>query len=407
MTRAVRPALATLAGALALAVSPVVADATPQPALSVRAATLVAPATGKQLYGLNASAELPIASTTKLMTALVTLQQASMNRVFTYPGYPFTAADSQIGLAPGERMTVHDLFVAMLVPSADDAAYDLAYNIGHSSIVRFVALMNAQARALGLAHTHYSTPIGLDTPGNYSTASDLVTLAAYLLDHYPLFAQVVGLPSATLHSGNHPRVVVNRNDLVARFPWIHGVKTGHTLGAGYVLVADGRRNGLTLLSAVLGTASIPARDQNTLALLDWGFANFRLATPVHQGKVLARPPVVDQPGSYAVVIAAQSLQSVIPRAAHITRQVVLVHQIAGPLARGTIVGSVIVRADGRELGRVPLALGRAIPAVSALTRVERFVTRTSTLVLLAALVSSAAVLVLRRRQQRRAQQTAA
>jgi D-alanyl-D-alanine carboxypeptidase (penicillin-binding protein 5/6) len=404
--RRVCSTLAIAMGALAL-FAPAGAGAISSPSLSVRAAALVAQDTGQQLYGQNSSGQLAIASTTKLMTALVTLQRASMNQVFTYPGYPLSSADSQIGLARGERMTVHDLFVALLLPSADDAAYDLAYNVGHGSVGRFIAMMNADAGRLGLNHTHYSTPIGLDTPGNYSSASDLVKLAGYLLEHYPLFAQVVGEPSAVLHSGSHVRDVVNRNDLVARYPWIHGVKTGHTADAGYVLVASARQDGMTLISAVLGTSSEAARDQNTLALLGWGFQNFRLATPVSKGHVLARPSVPDQPGLHARVAAAATLRRVIPRTARVRVKVEVRRSLAGPLARGTRVGRAVVFAAGRRIGEVPVRLAKAIPAVSTLTRVARFITRGSTLVLLGVLVSSVAVLAVRRRQQRRARPTAA
>src|SRR5207302_6492231 len=124
-----------------------------------------------------------IASTTKLMTALLTIEHAGLEQVFTEPNYYPAAVDSQIGLRPGERMTVHDLMIALLLPSADDAAENLAYNVGHGSVARFVAMMNARARQLHLTRTHYSTPIGLDTPGNYSSAGDLVRLAAYVLRH--------------------------------------------------------------------------------------------------------------------------------------------------------------------------------------------------------------------------------
>jgi D-alanyl-D-alanine carboxypeptidase (penicillin-binding protein 5/6) len=381
--------------------------AAPRPALSVSAATLVAPGSGQELYGLHPDARLAIASTTKLMTALVTLQHASMNEVFRDPDHRLASVDSQIGLVPGERMTVHDLFVAMLVPSADDAAYDLAYNLGHGSVASFVALMNADAQALGLTHTHYSTPIGLDTPGNYSSAADLVKLAFYLLRHYPLFAQVVALPSAVLRSGNHIRDVVNRNDLLARFRWIRGVKTGHTLEAGYVLVAAARREGLTLLSAVLGTASEAARDANTLTLLNWGFAHFRLARLVTYGAVLARPPVPDQPGLHADVIAGGTVTRVVPRGARITVVERVRRSLAGPLAAGTTVGHATALVDGQPVANVRLILGRPIPALSTFTKIARFVTRATTLLLLAALILSAAFLVARRRQQRRAQRTTA
>src|SRR6201999_4620723 len=103
----------------------------------------------------------------KLMTALVVLEHVhKLSTVFTQNDYTAASVDSQIGLEPGERMSVHDLLLAMMLPSADDAAEDLAYNVGHGSVARFVAMMNARARELHLTHTHYTTPIGLDTPGN-------------------------------------------------------------------------------------------------------------------------------------------------------------------------------------------------------------------------------------------------
>ena len=211
------------------------------------------------------------------MTALITLEHTRhLSHEYAEPNFYFPAVDSQIGLAPGERMSVHDLLIALLVPSADDAAEDLAYHVGRGSVARFVGMMNARARELGLRHTHYSTPAGLDTPGNYSSAGDLVKLAAYLLKTQPFFTRVVALPHAVLRTGNHPRYVTNRNDLVGRYSWVRGVKTGHTSGAGYVLVGYGERHNIKLLSAVLGTSSEASRDANTITLLDYGFSNFRV-----------------------------------------------------------------------------------------------------------------------------------
>jgi serine-type D-Ala-D-Ala carboxypeptidase (penicillin-binding protein 5/6) len=375
--------------AAAFAVAPLTARAGGPPALSVRAAALIEQSTGQRLYGIAPDARLPIASTTKLMTALVTVQHAPLGRVFTQNNYYPAAVDSQIGLVPGERMSVHDLLIALMLPSADDAAEDLAFNVGHGSIGRFIGMMNANARDLGLSHTHYSTPIGLDTPGNYSSGSDLVKLASYLLTHDRFVARVVALPGALLRTGSHRRFVVNRNDLVGRVPWINGVKTGHTLGAGFVLVGSGKRDGMTLLSAVLGTSSEEARDANTVALLDYGFANFRLATPVVAGTVLARPTVQDRPGLHADVVAARTFTDVLARTVRLGVRIRVPHQLAGPLKRHAVVGSVVVVANGRPLSRIPLLLARALPAVSPLTVAARFLTRPSTLVALVALLGSA------------------
>ena len=271
--------------------------------------------------------------------------------MFADPDYIPASEDSQIDLEPGERMSVHDLLTAMLLPSADDAAVDLAYNVGHGSISRFAAMMNARARQLGLTHTHYTTPSGLDTPGNYSSADDLVDLASYLLQHEPFFKRTVAETHAVLRTGNHVRDVVNLNDLVARYSWVNGVKTGHTLDAGYVLVASGTHDGMTLIDAVLGTSSEAARDSNALALLNWGFANFGMRTPVHAGAVLARPAIEGKTGAHVPLVAASTYTHVFPRSAKVRLRVNAPAQLTGPMAKDTQVGSVAVVEGGRVVTR--------------------------------------------------------
>jgi serine-type D-Ala-D-Ala carboxypeptidase (penicillin-binding protein 5/6) len=402
VTRRLVCVVAAGCAAAALTIVPARAAAAPGPHLSGTAAALIEETTGQQLYASNANAQRPIASTTKLMTALLTLEQVRrLSTSFTQNDFYPAAADSQISLVPGERMSVHDLLLAMLLPSADDAAEDLAYNVGHGSVPQFVAMMNVRARELGLTDTHYSTPIGLDTPGNYSSAADLVKLARHLLIHEPFFARSVRLPAAVLRTGNHVRAVVNRNDLVGRVPWVNGVKTGHTTDAGYVMVGSGTRDGMTLISAVLGASSAASRDANTLALLDYGFANFRLARPIVAAMVLARPPGRDQPALRPAVIAAGTVTAVVPRTAAVSIMLQLPHELVGPLARHTVVGTAVVLAGGRTIARVPLRLASAVPAVSPLTVAARLIARPFTLVLLAVLFAAAIALILRRRMRGR------
>jgi D-alanyl-D-alanine carboxypeptidase (penicillin-binding protein 5/6) len=394
-------ALAVSATLALAAMLPAPAAALTPPSLGVRSAILVEESTGHELYGIAPNEELAIASATKLMTALVTLQHVRhLDQIFTAPDWYASSADSQIGIVPGDRMTVHDLMLAMMLPSADDAAEDLAYNVGGGSVGRFIGMMNSGARALGLRHTHYSTPIGLDTPGNYSSASDLVRLATYLLQHNRFFARIVAEPSATLDTGP-AHYVVNRNDLVAEYPWIKGVKTGHTDDAGYVLVAAGVQHGMTLISAVLGTDSEAARDANTLALLDWGFANFHMATLVRSGEVLARPAVGDQPGKHAVVVAETAYRDVLQNGTRTSVRVYVPHELSGPLARHAVVGYALVRAHGRTLARVALVLAQRLVSVSSLTQAARFITRPFTLLLVLVLLGLAAGLITRRRGQSR------
>jgi D-alanyl-D-alanine carboxypeptidase (penicillin-binding protein 5/6) len=385
-------------GWLVVATAP--APAASPPHLSVRAAILIEQSTGRELYGVNSSQELAIASATKLMTALLTLEhERRLGTLFRQNDYYPSSVDSQIGLVPGERMSVHDLLLALMLPSADDAAEDLAYNVGHGSLGHFVGMMNVRARQLGLTHTHYSTPSGLDTPGNYSSASDLVKLAGYDLTHSRFFARIVALPRAVLHSGDHVRYVVNRNDLVGRVPWITGVKTGHTSAAGYVLVASGHRDGMNLLSAVLGTSDVGSRDTNTVALLNYGFANFHLLTPVRQGSILARTTVRYRAGVRADVIASRTFTQIFPRSMSVRTSVDAPHQLSGPLAAGSIVGTAIVRADARVVARIPLVLKHSLPAVSALTIAARSITRPLPLVMIVVVVMSAAGLSLVRHRR--------
>jgi D-alanyl-D-alanine carboxypeptidase (penicillin-binding protein 5/6) len=338
------------------------ADPAPPPPLPVRAAALLEENTGQSLYGANANAELPIASTTKLMTALVTLEHASLGEVFSYPGYTFPPEDTQIALQAGERMRVRDLLTAMLLPSADDAAEDLAYNVGGGSVARFVAMMNSRARELHLAHTHYSTPIGLDAPGNYSSAGDLVSLARYDLLTEPFIRTTVAEASAVLYSNDRVRYVTNLNDLIGRYWWINGVKTGHTSNAGYVLVASATRvrGGMTLIGAVLGAGSMASADSAALALLDWGFANYRLRTPVRAGQTFARPSVTGKPGRRVRLLAASTYAHVFGRHTRIRLRVKAPAELAGPLRRHAVVGFIKVIAGRRVVARIPLLLARRL-----------------------------------------------
>ncbi len=406
MTRRIAASLIAAACGAALAGAVPAGARTPSapapPPLSVSAAALYAPAAHQLLYGVNTQRRVAIASTTKLMTALVVLAHVHrLSTMFAQNEYASAAVDSQIGLAPGELMSVHDLLLALMLPSADDAAEDLAFNVGHGSVARFVGMMNAEARKLGLRHTHYTTPIGLDTPGNYSTAADLVKLAEYDMTHSAYFARIVALPRATLYSGNRVRTVVNRNDLVGRYRWIDGVKTGHTLDAGYVLVASGHRAGMALISAVLGTDSETSRDDNTLALLQYGGANFRVWTPVRKGQLMARPSVKEQPSLHPTVTAAAGYSRILPRSARVRVSLSLPHQLIGPLPAQSVVGTATVTDGKRVLARIPLVLDQRLPAVSGLTRAARFVTQPLALLVIAVAAGGAALLVRSVRRRRR------
>ena len=280
-----RAAAALLAVALglvlALALARPASAPAAAPAIRAPAAILVEPATGDVVYQRQARRSRPVASTTKLMTALVTLEHAKLAQVVTTVPYRASPAESIIGLRGGERMTVADLLRGLLLASANDAAATLAARVGGSQSA-FVALMNRRARQLGLTHTHYANAIGLDDPSNHSSAEDLVKLTL-ILRRNAFFRAVTNLPRATLRTGAHPRMILNRNLLVRAVPEVNGVKTGHTSSAGYILVASATKAGVTVISVVLDEPSEAARDADSLALIRYGLGRYHRVRPVREG----------------------------------------------------------------------------------------------------------------------------
>ena len=402
MTAAARRAAGALVLALALVLIPAArpAAAAGPPAVRAPAAILVEPATGDVVFAHNARAERPVASTTKLMTALVTLERARLGRVLTTVRYRAAPAESVIGLRAGERMSVADLMRGMLLASANDAAATLAARIGGSQ-AGFVRLMNRRARALGLRDTHYANPIGLDEAGNHSSAEDLVKLTL-ILRRNAFFRAVTNLPSATLHTGARERTIVNRNVLVRTVPVVNGVKTGHTATAGYVLVGSATRRGVTVVSAVLGDDSESARDADSLALLHYGLSRYRRATAVRRGAAYATARLRFRDGRVAFV-ATHTVRRTVRRGERVTTRVVgAPSEVEGPLPAGARVGTIELRLRGRTIDRVALVTARAVPGATVTERLGGAIGRTLLVVLVAAVaLGSLQLVLLRRRTVRR------
>lgn len=408
LRRRLTPLLA--AGLCVLAAPAATAKVPPPPSLSAPAAAVFESSTGRPVLGRAAGQRRLIASTTKMMTALVAVSLLGLDRVCTAPPYAAGPLETQIGLRAGERMRVRDLLRALLLPSANDAAATLAV-CAAGSREAFVARMNARARQLGLAHTRFSTPIGLDDPRNYSTAADLARLAIAARGE-PFLRRTMDLRSAVLRSGDHVRTVVNRNTLVQQVPWVDGVKTGHTNAAGYILVASGTRHGTTFVASVLGDPSEGARNADALALLTWAFASFRVARPVTRGAVYARPRVKHRPDERVDVLAVRSVRELLRRDVRVRLVVEVPRELEGPLPRRAVVGSATVLANGRAIARVPLVTRGSVPEVGLLERAGRALDGPGSLIAIVALLGGAAIAVVRargarRRERRRADMEAA
>jgi serine-type D-Ala-D-Ala carboxypeptidase (penicillin-binding protein 5/6) len=340
----------------------------PRPSLAgANAAILVDARSGEVLLAKHPDTRRPIASTTKLMTALLTLESGKLSQTFTAPAYNANPIESQIHLRRGERMTVHDLLRGLLLESANDAAVDLAVGVAGSKQA-FVAKMNARAHQLGLRNTHYANPIGLDSPANYSTAHDLATLARLLMTK-PRFAAIVDRQSATLRSGDHVRVIHNRNLLVGRYPFVDGVKTGHTSTAGYILVGAAHGRGGKVISVVLGEPSEAARDTATLGLLRWGIDQYRRVTLLRPGHTVARVPVKYHDNLRIRLTTERSVSYTLRRGQHLQTRVHVPTELDGPLPAGRRVGSVDVLFAGHKLKTLGLVTTREVPATGFVHRV--------------------------------------
>jgi D-alanyl-D-alanine carboxypeptidase (penicillin-binding protein 5/6) len=249
--------------------------------VGAKAGILVDAATGQVLWAKGENAELPIASITKVMTALVVIQAGGLNRRIAVPkavtAYVAKYGADAAGLVPGQVFTTDELLHVMLVMSAADAAYTLATAYG-PGLPAFIGKMNAEAARLGLAHTHFTSPDGLPYPtetSTYSTPADLVRLAEVAMA-YPEFSSIVGLRVYNLPKGDgHKAVSVSTDSYFLKtYPGAVGIKTGFTNAAGHTLLFEAVRNGRVLVGDVLGSSinGFAAAALDSEKVLNWGFA---------------------------------------------------------------------------------------------------------------------------------------
>lgn len=368
------------------------------PQLAARAWGVIDARSGDILASHAGNRELPIASTTKLMTAYVATKELPLDRIVRAQPYQAEYGESLMGLRAGQRISVRDLVYGLILRSGNDAAHSLAIAAAGSER-RFVAQMNRYAAALGLSHTHYANPIGLDEKGNYSSAFDLMTLARRLLQE-PAFAKIADSRSAVLRSVQPPRRIATINELLLMAPWVTGVKTGHTFGALYVLVGSGRRRGVSLISAVVGTWTDEERYDDTLELLEYGFSQYKRERPIRRGQDLASPEIRYSGGALPLR-AERSLQVGLRRGQRIEVRVRAPQEVEGPIRRGAKLGQATVLVAGRQVGTVPLRAGRAVPEASLFDRVRTTVADNSIPIGIAAFVILMSAVILLRRLARR------
>lgn len=253
-----------------------------EPNVSAAGAVLINADTGTVVYEHNAYEQRAMASTTKIMTALLTAEAGNLDERFTADSYAIKTEGTSMGLREGDIVTRRSLLYGMLLPSGNDAANAAAVSVG-GSMGEFVKLMNKKAEELGLKDTHFANPSGLDAQGHYTTAYDLAMLTRAALQN-PTFAEICSCASARVEFGNPPymRTLSNSNKMLWQYEGCIGVKTGFTDNARRCLVSAAKKNGVTLIAVTLSDADDWADHTN---MLNYGF------TKVHPSEIVLPSPI--------------------------------------------------------------------------------------------------------------------
>ena len=328
----------------------------PPPEVAAKSWVLMDAASGNVLAQHDGDTRLPPASLTKMMTAYVATLEMQHGRIkssdmVTISEKAWRTGGSKMFVKVGNQVSVDDLFHGIIIQSGNDASIALAEHIAGSEEA-FAALMNAEAKRLGMTNTHFMDATGLPNPGHYSSAHDMATLARAIIyadpAHYAIYAQKY----FEWNGIKQP----NRNLLLWRDDSVDGLKTGHTEEAGYCLVASAKKNGERLIAAVFGTDSEAARATETAKLLGYGFRFFESRVFNKKGDALANAPVWK--GAARTVKAGLNADLAVSvargEAAKLTTQLVLKPELIAPVKVGDVIGKVEVRQGDKVLKQVDL-----------------------------------------------------
>ena len=342
------------------------------PSVSAASAVVIEAETGTVLYQKNMNEQRAMASTTKIMTAILTIEAGDLDTEFTVDSFAIMVEGTSMGLREGDRVSRRDLLYGIMLPSGNDAANAAAVSVA-GSIPAFVEKMNAKAKALGLSNTHFVTPSGLDAQGHYTSAYDLAMLTAYAMKN-ELFREIVSCRSKQLEYGNPPysRTLYNSNKMLTRYDGAIGVKTGFTDNARRCLVSAAEREGTTLIAVTLNAPD----DWNDHArMLDYGFTQVS-AYPLETGCSVT----VDVAGtgrSVGVYAEAATLSLTPVQRQRLERRVLLPRMVYGGVEKGQQLGSIEFYLDGVNVKSVPLLAAEDVAAdnseLSFWHKIQRFI----------------------------------
>ena len=328
-------------------------------AVSARKAILLDGTTGRVLCEKDADSRSLIASTTKIMTALVVCEQCNVLDRVRIPKEAVGIEGSSMYLQEGEILTIQELLFGMMLHSGNDAATALAIYCG-GTVEGFAGLMNDKAHELGLNGTHFVNPHGLDAPDHYSTARDLAVLAAYAMEN-PVFATTVSAKNVKVGQ----RYLTNHNKLLWRVDGANGVKTGFTKAAGRILVSGAKRQGRQLICV---TIDAPDDWRDHGQLLEHGFSQYHLTPLFFQGQQLTTVEIVGGKEKEAVLIAADSFSYPLATGETVTLELPNTGFVYAPVVSGEDAGKAHIMIDGKAVGTINLVYQSTVEREEELQR---------------------------------------
>ncbi len=339
------------AGTAAALLAAVLLLPVPAKAISAEKAYVLDAVTGRVLYEKNADSRSLIASTTKIMTALIVCEQCNVLDRMRIPKEAVGIEGSSMYLREGEILTLQELLYGLMLSSGNDAAVALAIYCG-GTVEGFAQLMNDKARVLGLHGTHFENPNGLDSPNHYSTARDLAVLAAYAMEN-PVFRQTVSTKSV---SAGH-RFLTNHNKLLWRVEGADGVKTGFTKAAGRILVSSATRQGRRIIAVTINDGN---DWKDHAQLLETGFTRFNTQRIVSKGDSMGWLEVAGSGGMQVEILAAENFVYAI--APEERPQTMLSGKgfVYAPVTEGAEAGYAYILLEGNAVGKVPCVYGQTV-----------------------------------------------
>jgi D-alanyl-D-alanine carboxypeptidase len=338
--------------------------------ISAESAILIEAQTGYVLYEKNADAVMPMASTTKLMTALIASENCDLNSTVTIPKSVVGIEGSSIYLKENEKITIIELLYAALLNSGNDAAEALAYAASNGSRQTFISMMNDKAKNLGLVNTHFSNPSGLPEEGHYTTARELAIIAMAVSQN-EILSEIVATEQITLENEDgYARYYSNHNSLLRMYDYADGMKTGYTKQAGRCLVSSATKDGIKLICVTLNA---PDDWNDHINLLEYGFEHAKLSTLIDMGEISIDVPVGG--GLKNLVTATNFSEISLPvfDDQNIYRfEYALPKLVFAPVKKGSVIGSINCYYGNLLVGQYPLAAEESIDTLPVITKYQKF-----------------------------------